>query len=257
MKDLLSLIDPLRCALFVGCVVGLWMTTGALKENQLLHESDSRKINHVAVFVGGALTFCWLPETMARVNLYTVATLILLLVFITCYQQKSKPFSYIYAANSRVSDAPNTMFFFWFSWVVSVAALAIIDLLFTNMAVTRMAILIVGVADGVAEPIGRRFGQHRYPVFSFGASFGSGATARAATARSIEGSLAVWIATFVIMLGFSTHSGSTVHRGLAAAFTASLVTMVEAISPRGCDNFTLLLTAAGLTNLFLLTHWII
>ncbi|MEL6553241.1 MAG: phosphatidate cytidylyltransferase [Cyanobacteria bacterium J06621_11] len=250
MQELLSLtlnlISPMRCSLFLGSIISLWIVTGILKEKQQLCESDSRKINHIAVFVGGALVFGWLPETAARANLHTVATIILMLIITTCCYPNIKPFSYIYAANARASDAPHTTFFFLFSWVVSIAALAIIDLLFANMVVTRMAILIVGVADGIAEPIGKRFGRHRYAVLSFG---------KKPVFRSLEGSLAVWIGTVIVVLCASAHSYSPLNDAVSpvvmAIITASVVAIVEALSPRGCDNFTLLLTAASLTNMFL------
>ena len=197
---------------------------------------------------GGALLFGWLPETIARVNLYAVCAAILVLVTLVCRYRHVTPFCYAYTANTRQSDAPHVTFSFWFSWFVSIVALAIVDLLFGQMAVTRMAVLIVGIADGVAEPIGWRYGRHRYRVFSIWG---------APSFRSLEGSLAVWGSTLAVMLGCSTPSAAGQGRCLTAALlTASIVTVVEAMSPRGWDNFTLVLTAAGLMNAFLVAHWI-
>ena len=59
----------LGCIGFLTGLMGLWIVTGILSERQILHAADSRKINHIAVFVGGALLFGWLPEITARVNL--------------------------------------------------------------------------------------------------------------------------------------------------------------------------------------------
>ncbi|MEM8810528.1 MAG: hypothetical protein AAGF01_31340, partial [Cyanobacteria bacterium P01_G01_bin.38] len=137
---------------------------------------------------------------------------------------------------------------FWFSWVVSIAALAMVDLLFAQMAVTRIAVLVVGIADGVAEPIGRRYGRHRYRVLSIWGT---------SSFRSLEGSMAVWGTTLAVILCCSARAAAGYSSWVAAALlTASFVSVVEAISPRGCDNFTLLLAAAGLTDTFLLAQWI-
>jgi len=246
LNNWIALVDGWRCAGFLSGIIALWMVTGRLKIQGQIHESDSRKINHSAAFVGGALVFGWLPETAARVNLYAIAAIILILVIIVCALHQLAPFSYIYAANTRESDAPHTTFFFWFSWCVSLAALALVDSFFADMSVTRMALLIVGIADGIAEPIGKRYGRHLYPVFSFGSG---------PAFRSLEGSSAVWVATAVIISAVSLLGTKGLYPDSSwlpiSALMASAITLVEAISPRGCDNFTLLLAAAGLTNAFL------
>ncbi|MDJ0705029.1 MAG: hypothetical protein QNJ46_17240 [Leptolyngbyaceae cyanobacterium MO_188.B28] len=244
MTELLNHFALGRCIGFLTGIMGLWIVTGILSERQALQDADSRKINHIAVFVGGALLFGWMPEASARVNLYAVCLAIMALVAVVCRYRQVTPFRYAYAANTRQSDAPHVTFSFWFSWLVSIVALAIVDLLFAQMSVTRMAVLIVGIADGVAEPIGRRFGRHKYRVFSIWGD---------PSFRSLEGSLAVWGATLAVMLGCSTPSTLEQPSYLAAALlTAPIVAMVEATSPRGWDNFTLVLTAAGLTDAFLL-----
>ena len=240
----MTLVVSTRCTLFLSSIVVLWIATGILKEKQVLRESDSRKINHIFVFVGGALVFGWLPEITARASLYIVATIVLLLVTIACCYKNNKPFSYIYNANTRASDSPNTTFLFLSSWCISIAALAAVDLLFTSMCITRTAILVVGLADGIAEPVGRRFGQHRYAVVSFN---------QQPSSRSLEGSLTVWVVTLLVIL-CSTHAPSFWYQCLSAIAIASAITLVEAISPRGCDNFSILLTAAFLTQQLLTTN---
>lgn len=242
LNNLIALIDIWRCVGFLFGIISLWITTGIFKAKGKLQESDSRKINHIAVFVGGALVFGWLPEMTARVNLYAIASTILIFIYTICRYKEIPPFSYAYAANTRASDVPNTTFFFWSSWCVSIAALAVVDILFAQMSVTRTAILVVGIADGIAEPIGRRFGKHKYPVFSFGT---------ATSFRSIEGSLAVWTATLAVFVTCSIDGLNSSIFPIAALLTASITTLVEAISPRGCDNFALLVLVAGLMDGFM------
>jgi dolichol kinase len=228
-------------------VVALWIGTGILKKYHFLQEAHSRKINHMFVFIGGALVFGWTPEEVARINLYVICLSILLLVFIVCQFQDSFPFRYAYLANTRDSDAPHSSFFFWFSWLISILGLAIVDLFFSQIAVTRTAVLIVGLGDGCAELIGRHWGRRFYRIFSWG---------QISSLRSLEGSLACWSVTLIVMLCCCKPTLGLSSWIISALLMSTIITLVEAISPRNCDNFFLLVSSSALVNLFFLAHWI-
>ena len=64
--------------------------------------------------------------------------------------------------------------------------------------------------------------------------------------RSLEGSLAVAVGAFAVLVAAEGLAGGTFV--LASAAVALAVALVEAVSPRGLDNFTVPLVAAvGLT----------
>ncbi|HEV3146321.1 MAG TPA: hypothetical protein VGZ47_20710 [Gemmataceae bacterium] len=164
MNEMFAAPDPFRSTIFVVGLPILWVATGLLKSRGFGQEGDIRKINHVVAFTGGALLFGWLPEPIARSSMYATSPVILLLVVLTCRFRSRPPFSHAFAANTRKRDAPHEAFYFWSSWLISMLAVAAIDLTFRQLAITRTAALVVGIADGLAEPIGRRLGRHCYRV---------------------------------------------------------------------------------------------
>jgi phytol kinase len=248
MFEPLSAGDLVRIGAFATALALLWVLTGIAKSRGWGREGDMRKLNHIAAFAGGAVVFGWLPEPIARSNLYALAAILVFLVALVCRFRDRVPFSYAFAANTRACDAPHEAFYFWSSWLISLFALAVMDFLFQQVAITRMAVLIVGIADGLAEPIGRRYGRHCYRV-----ALGRGP----ARCRSYEGSAAVLTATLAVMLMGTTPSqlGSS-GWVLAALATAIVVSAIESLSPRGTDNFTVQLASAGLYRAFQCLMWV-
>jgi phytol kinase len=102
--------------------------------------------------------------------------------------------------------------------------------------------LVTGWGDAVGEPVGSRWGRHRYRVPSLGG---------VAAERSLEGSAAVFVAAFlaaaVALWGIGVGPGLVV-TALACAVTGAAA---EAISNHGLDNFTVQVVAS-LTAVLLL-----
>ena len=95
--------------------------------------------------------------------------------------------------------------------------------------IAASAIMLMAWADGLADPIGRRFGKHKYHV--------------AGSTKSVEGSLAFFLigvcavaATVMFFGAFSTLPA--VNIPIFALSIAALGTLIEAISPAGTDNLT-------------------
>jgi phytol kinase len=218
--------------------VAVWLATGALKAAGRLPCDLARKTNHVFALAGGALWFGWLSPAAAEASTYAAAAVLLALVAVVCMLRDRVPFRYAFLANTRRSDAPHEAFYFWSSWFLSMAALAGVQLAFGDVVVTRTAALLVGIGDGIAEPIGRRFGRHRYRVPAL--------TRGSTVVRSLEGSASVFVgcfATLIACFGWDV---------LPGAFAIALVlTLVEAVSPHGLDNLTLPVVAAVVMRLVL------
>lgn len=240
--------DTLRVILFIAAIVSIWCVTGALRLRGRLRPADARKINHIAAFVGGSICFGWLAPEKARWSAFLAGTILLGFVFLACLFRERKPFSLAFAGNTRPDDSPHEAFYFWSSWLLSMLALLGIELLVWNPAVTRLAALVVGIGDGIAEPIGVRFGRHIYEAPAFWKLTPS--------KRSLEGSAALALATFfsvAAVLCFETNFDFP--DSLATATTVTLgTTVVEAVTPHGFDNLTIAATVAGLlvlTNIVL------
>ncbi len=229
MTGFLQALQPGSVLAFIGLVVGVWLVTGRLRLADWLRSGDSRKINHVVVLAGGACWFGWDEPNAARVGSLTAGLLLLLLVGLTCWLRRRPPFSWAFAGNTRPSDAPHEALFFWSSWLAAFVALFVIQVVVWDNRVTRLAALVLGIGDGLGEPIGSRWGRMRYPVPGGGS-------------RSLEGSLAVAIGAFAVLVAAEGLSGGMFV--LASAAVALAVALVEAVSPRGLDNFTVPLAAA-------------
>ena len=100
---------------------------------------------------------------------------------------------------------------------------------------------VAGWGDAAGEPVGVRFGKHKYRVPTL---------SKTKCTRSIEGSLGVffsaYIAAWVVLFSLDYGMEAFVLALGAALFTA----LVEAVSPHGWDNFTTQL--AGCVGVYLL-----
>jgi len=101
-----------------------------------------------------------------------------------------------------------------------------------------------GWGDAIGEPVGTRWGKHRYTVPTL---FGVRAT------RSLEGSTAVMLLSALIAAfclyytpAFNLSLGTSLLYGLICGLAAA---SVEAISSHGLDNLTMQVCAAGMLQL--------
>jgi dolichol kinase len=73
---------------------------------------------------------------------------------------------------------------------MSIGSLMAVELIWRDQTITRIAAIVVGVGDGIAEPIGTRFGRHSYKT--------PGCLLRTCDPprRSLEGSAVVCLGAF-------------------------------------------------------------
>jgi phytol kinase len=146
-----------------------------------------------------------------------------------------------YEALARPTDSPRRTLFILVPLVTTALGGVLANAFFPAWA--HVGYMVVAWGDAVGEPVGTRWGRHRYRVPSLG-----GVPAM----RSLEGSaavalasgLAAWLALLASGVGSGTAAGAAAAIGVAAAG-------VEAISHHGLDNLTLQLAAAGAAYLLL------
>ncbi|HEX6132695.1 MAG TPA: hypothetical protein VFZ24_01855 [Longimicrobiales bacterium] len=140
-----------------------------------------------------------------------------------------------YEAIARGTDAPRRSLFIIVPLVTTAAGGVLANLLFPTWA--HIGYMAVAWGDAVGEPVGTRWGRHRYRVPSIG-----GITA----VRSLEGSAAVLITSMLasgVVLRLESLEPAAV---LGAAVLVGIVTaLVEALSHHGLDNLTIQVAAAG------------
>lgn len=141
-----------------------------------------------------------------------------------------------YEALARPSDAPERTLFILVPLFTTALGGVIANLLFPGWA--HVGYLAVAWGDAVGEPVGTRWGRHRYRVPSL---------AGVPATRSLEGSAAVFVASSLaalIALAASPQApGSMQLIALAVGATAAVV---ESFSTHGLDNLTVQVAAAAM-----------
>ena len=182
------------------------------------------------------------PADMRAVCLFAVATSLVVFFAMTggrqtqdsgLKTQDSGLRVFLYEAIAREKDAPHRTWFIFVSYLAT-----LIGGLMTSIGFGRVAIvgfLITGIADAVAEPVGTRFGRHRYRVPTL---------SRTISHRSLEGSAAVFVASLVCLFAAAALTPAIGWRfdgpRLAAIVAiAAIATFAEAVSPHGWDNLTM------------------
>jgi phytol kinase len=192
----------------------------------------TRKVFHFSIFTGAyAVHATWgLPGT----NAYGTTVAVLVLAAVAAGD--GHPF---YEALARDSDRPRRSLFI----VVPLVMTAVGGLASALLAgpFASVGYLVAGWGDAVGEPVGSRWGKHRYRVRSLG-----GVEAE----RSLEGSAAVFgvscLAAALALWSLGVGSGLVpiaVACGVAGA-------LAEAVSNHGLDNLTVQVVAS-LTALWL------
>ena len=238
MRTLIEPIDWQSVTTFVAVIWSVWFLVGFGKERGALLEGDARKINHFLVLVGGVVWFRSASPMVDRVSCHVACGILFVSLLLVCRFPHHRLCRLAFLGYARDSDRPHAAFHVWFSWLVSLVGLELVDRLFGSIETTRLATLVLGIADALAEPIGRRFGRHRYQVYGILAPQGS--------TRSWEGSLAVALSTAIIMiLSGRLLSGMAWPILIVEGVVIGLfVAIIEAWTPHGLDNFTIPISTA-------------
>lgn len=146
-----------------------------------------------------------------------------------------------YEALARQTDRPYRTLFVLVPLFTTALGGVLINIFFPKFAF--IGYLVGGWGDAVGEPVGTRWGRHRYAVPSL-----MGVPAQ----RSFEGSAAVvLVSSLVACVGFYA-IGYPVSTALITAILCGVGSAaVEAISNHGLDNLTIQVAAAGIASLVL------
>lgn len=188
----------------------------------------TRKVFHFTIFT--AASVIQLVSGLGGVVVF--GTIVALIVLFAVWRGAEHPF---YEALARPNDAPRRTLFIVVPLVTTALGGVLSNLLFPAYA--WAGYLVAGWGDAVGEPVGSRWGRHRYRVPSL---------AGVAATRSWEGSAAVLLVGALaatlggLMAGFDA---TTALRVGAAAATAGA--LVEAVSNHGLDNLTVQVAASA------------
>jgi phytol kinase len=189
----------------------------------------SRKIFHFIIFSLAGLTGLVGGFTATQVFGASLG----LVVFFAVWRGEK---SYLYRAVARPSDAPHQKYYILAPFLMTALGGIAGNLLFGRAAV--IGYITTGWGDAVGEPIGTRWGRHKYPVPTL---------TGIRSYRSLEGSLGVFLASLlgtVVVLSIGFHLG-LVDTLLTALATAVVTTFVEAITFHSMDNLTIQILSTG------------
>ena len=150
---------------------------------------------------------------------------------------------WFYKALARETDAPHEKKFIILPLLATATGGVLSNIFFP--ATAYIGYFVGGWGDAIGEPVGTRWGKHRYTVPTL---FGVRAT------RSLEGSTAVMLLSALIA-GFCLYHTPAFNLSLGTSFFYGLIcgvaaASVEAISSHGLDNLTMQVCAAGAL------HWL-
>lgn len=188
----------------------------------------TRKVFHFAIFtMATAVQLLWgLPGV-------TVFGTVVSMVVIAAVLRG--PGHALHDALARPGDAPHGTLFILVPLFTTALGGGLSNLLFPGYA--YVGYLVCGWGDAVGEPVGTRWGRHRFRVPSMGG---------VPAVRSLEGSTAVFLvgslAAVLGMLAFGRSPMDALLIGLAAGGAGALV---EAVSTHGLDNLTVQVAASA------------
>ena len=222
-------------------ILSLWVIqcgTGHLALRKGIKVNYTRKINHFFIF--------FLPLYLDKLLVYEQS---LKLFTIGCFISVSSLIIYIgpiresipivgkmFASFDRPEDRPHTLM--WLTTQIAAGYLVIILMIMlyiqkghTNLIL--IPVLINGIGDGLAEPVGVRFGKLKYRTHAL--------FSKKKYVRTVEGSACVFITSIIVIMLYK--SCFTQGEYIAAVIIVPiLMTLAEAFAPHTWDTPFLFLT---------------
>lgn len=194
----------------------------------------TRKVFHFTIFTAAAAIHLWKGPSGVVVFGAVVTSVVIAVVV------RGEGHA-LYEALARPTDAPHRSFFV----LVPLATTALGGVLANVLSpgYGYVGYLVAGWGDALGEPVGTRWGRHRYRVPTL---------AGVSASRSLEGSTAVLLGGFAAAVtGLLIAGVAPGPAARAAALAAAAGALVEAGSSHGIDNLTVQAAAALVARLAL------
>jgi dolichol kinase len=213
----------------------------------------TRKIQHLFAYLLPLLFHSFLPKPSTDSGLYKPVisafwgywfVLLAFLVVIYPVRTRLRFVSIMFSCLDRPEDRPHTL-----KWIVTQVVLGYIIIqgfgvfcqymgFVDAQALNYIFVLTTGVGDGLAEPVGIRFGKHKYKTRALCSS-------RKFT-RSLEGSACVFIVCLICCVAFYNSYQNWLQCLVASLTIPIVMTLAEAFSPHTWDTPFLMLSGAAL-----------
>jgi len=169
-------------------------------------------------------------------------TLMSFTVFVYPLRTRFRILDIMFASLDRPEDRPNTLYWITTQVFIGYVVLSIFSWYcdWTDQPILRalvfIPVFVTGIGDGLAEPIGVRWGRHKYKTRGFCKDRDKIYT------RSYEGSACVYVVGVLSCLAFYSKFANWLQCALATVVLPPLMTLAEAFSPHTWDTPFLLVT---------------
>ena len=236
-------IQPIKIIILFLVAYG----NGLLVRHKEIKVNYTRKIDHfalffLAIYFDRSSNYSNSPCLLLMGALFSISAII---VFIKPVRDRIPFVATMFLSFDRPEDRPNTLIWF-FSQVIAGFLVAIpMTILFERYGLFDLLlipILINGIGDGMAEPIGVRFGKHKYNVHAL--------FSKKKYVRTLEGSACIFI-TSIVVIAVHYFCFTQIQFAFAIMIIPALMTLAEAFSPHTWD--TPFLFFVGFVSLFLIS----
>ena len=175
--------------------------SGSLVYYKGIKVNYTRKINHFALFFVPMFLDKFIPvkPSLELLIIGSILAVTGLIIYIKPVRIKSNFIQRMFLSFDRPEDRPNTLL--WLSTQTAFGFLVLIPfiILFYTSGYEYLIIipiLVNGIGDGLAEPVGVRFGKHKYQTYAL--------FSKIKYERTLEGSACVFITSVVVILFFQS-----------------------------------------------------
>jgi len=232
---------PLKTIILVGPLFLLWSYlclsfAGWLKTKRQVRTGYTRKTFHILIFLSVVVlnVISGLPIVCLFGGMTT------LVIAYALVKGEGHP---LYEAMAREKDAPFRTYYIIVPYFATLIGGIVSNIFFGQFAI--VGYLVGGLGDAAGEPVGTRWGKHKYtpPTFS---SFKS--------TRSLEGSFGVFLVSLIGII-IAAALVPQLHFNLRTIAIIPLIalasTLLESISPHGWDNATMQIFPSLLASVLL------
>ena len=232
-------------------LTAVMLLSGVLVRYFNIKVNYTRKINHFALFfLPVFIDKQFNAETFTDFKYLAISAVVSTLALSVYYEPIRKaipPFQLMFEGIDRPEDRPHTFVWIWTQFAAGFAVLLPMIWLFGQWGLESLVlipILINIIGDGLAEPVGVRFGKHEYKTRAI--------FTNKTYVRTLEGSACVLITGFVA-IAMHAEFFTEIQFALAMLFVPIIMTLTEAYSPHTWDTPFLMFT--GYTSLMLIMQF--
>ena len=204
-----------------------------LVRNYSVKVNYTRKIVHISYFIWPQILDHLVLNYSGNVysEIWNIYLVLLLLFFVSePFRNRISIIQTLYLSVDRPEDRPYTLVWFSTQIIATLIVFAPFVVYFERRDYGRLVfipILINGLGDGLAEPVGVRFGKHKYRT--------SSCLSNRVYTRSYEGSLCVFVVSLITVACYYNHLN--LNQYIFCLLTIPITsTFVEAVAPHTWDS---------------------